>query len=70
MSEATVTVYVPGDASACSLGADRVAHALEFEHRSADLRIEADGLESRIVNLRAVLLQLEDRRATMRPLEN
>jgi formate dehydrogenase iron-sulfur subunit len=27
----SVTIYVPGDASACSLGADRVAHAIEAE---------------------------------------
>lgn len=38
----------------------------QFEHHSADLRIEADGLESRIVNLRAVLLQLEEQRAKTR----
>ncbi len=31
MSTAAVTVYVPGDASACSLGADRVAQAIEAE---------------------------------------
>jgi len=31
MSAAPVTVFVPGDASACSLGADRVARAIEAE---------------------------------------
>ncbi len=31
----------------------------QVEHHTAQLRIEASGLESRIVNLRAVLLQLE-----------
>ena len=45
MSEATVTVYVPGDASACSLGADRVAHALEFEagRRGRGVRVVRNG---------------------------
>jgi hypothetical protein len=53
------------DAEAQAL-AERDACGLErmrAEHHSADLRIEADGLESRIVNLRAVLLQLEASRA-------
>jgi hypothetical protein len=35
------------------------AEWMRLERRCADLRVEADGLESRIVNLRAVLLQLE-----------
>jgi pSer/pThr/pTyr-binding forkhead associated (FHA) protein len=36
---------------------------MQIEHHSAQLRIEADGLESRVVNLRAILLQLEAQRA-------
>jgi len=40
---------------------------LRAEHHAADLRVEADGLESRVVNLRAVLLQLESRRADLAP---
>ena len=45
MSGAPVTVYVPGDASACSLGADRVARALEAEaaRRGRALRIVRNG---------------------------
>lgn len=42
-----------------ALTADR----MRLEHRSADLRIEADGIESRVVNLRAILLHLEGERA-------
>jgi hypothetical protein len=38
------------------------AEQMRLEHHSADLRIEADGMESRVVNLRAVLLQLDQRR--------
>jgi hypothetical protein len=40
------------------------AEWMALERRSADLRVEADGLESRIVNLRAVMLQLEEQRQT------
>jgi hypothetical protein len=39
------------------------AERLRVEHHSSDLRLEADGLESRVVNLRAVLLRLEAQRA-------
>ena len=38
---------------------------MTWEHRSADLRVEADGLESRVVNLRAVLLQLDEQRRSL-----
>ena len=45
MSATPVTVYVPGDASACSLGADRVARALEAEagKRGRAVRIVRNG---------------------------
>jgi pSer/pThr/pTyr-binding forkhead associated (FHA) protein len=43
------------------------AERMGLERHSAYLRIEADGLESRIVNLRAVLLQLEAQRALALP---
>jgi formate dehydrogenase iron-sulfur subunit len=45
MSAAPVTVYVPGDASACSLGADRVARAIEAEagRRGREVRIVRNG---------------------------
>ncbi len=35
---------------------------MALERRCAELRVEADGLESRIVNLRAALLQLDEQR--------
>jgi hypothetical protein len=38
------------------------AERMREEHRTAQLRIEAGGLESRIVNRRAILLQLESQR--------
>ena len=41
------------------------AERLQMEHHSADLRIEADGMESRVVNLRVVLLQLEEQRTRL-----
>ena len=31
---------------------------MQLEHHSADLRIEANGMETRVVNLRAILLKL------------
>src|SRR5262245_66473280 len=45
MSGSPVTVYVPGDASACSLGADRVARAVEIEaaKRGHTVRIVRNG---------------------------
>ena len=45
MSAAPVTVFVPGDASACSLGADRVARAIEAEagKRGRAVRIVRNG---------------------------
>ena len=41
----SVTVYVPGDASAVSLGADAVAKAIECEaaSRKLDVRIVRNG---------------------------
>jgi formate dehydrogenase iron-sulfur subunit len=45
MSSAAVTVYVPGDASAVSLGADRVALAIEAEalRRGRQVRVVRNG---------------------------
>jgi hypothetical protein len=53
-------------AEAIALKAERMA----IEHRSADLRVEADGIESRVMNLRAVLLRLEAERAQASPSSN
>ena len=39
-----------------------LAERMREEHHTAQLRIEASGLESRIVNMRAILLQLESQR--------
>ncbi|MCE9534694.1 MAG: FHA domain-containing protein [Planctomycetes bacterium] len=42
------------------------AERMRLEHHAADLRIESDGMESRVVNLRAVLLYLEEQRSRLR----
>src|SRR5262245_28146147 len=45
MSSTPITVYVPGDASACSVGADATARALEAEaaRRGRAVRVVRNG---------------------------